>query len=256
MRKNITKMLNFGKYCVTIMVEKGTRNSHNNQKNEYFKPVNKINKEVKRVNEDVKMDEMILSAKNEKKVGEEVFEANNAESNFNKKCYNNWNVEEKVEDFIKDYNVNVSSVIDIVALARQIGFDVFTIGLDSSTDGFIAIDEEDDNLFDTGSNKIIGINKNISIEDQRFTIAHELAHYYLEGREKSFFAHRENKKGKDDRENCMDYFAACLLMHHKPFKAIHNALKDFVPQEEIISLLAKKFKVTEESAKRRISELL
>ena len=70
------------------------------------------------------------------------------------------------------------------------------------------------------------------------------------------YAHREHKKGKDDKENEADFFAANLLMPREAFTNRFNELKQKnLTPEEIIVLLADKFCVTHIMAERRLKEL-
>jgi Zn-dependent peptidase ImmA (M78 family) len=89
---------------------------------------------------------------------------------------------------------------------------------------------------------IIGINESHNIQKQRFSIAHEIGHFFLhEGEElivdKDFvvnFRHLKTKPELYYQEKDANYFASCLLI---PEKFLFNDLKSY----EINSLSAKKF---------------
>ncbi|HZE87110.1 MAG TPA: ImmA/IrrE family metallo-endopeptidase [Methylomirabilota bacterium] len=89
---------------------------------------------------------------------------------------------------------------------------------------------------------IIGINESHNDEKKRFSIAHEIAHYFLhEGEElivdNNFlvnFRHKKTNPGEYHREKDANYFASCLLI---PDKFLFNDLKTY----QIHSLTATKF---------------
>lgn len=103
---------------------------------------------------------------------------------------------------------------------------------------------------------------------QRFTIAHELGHFFLhlKGSDKGLFI--DNKKRmyrsssfspkEQKRETEANNFAAALLMPQKLLVEKANTLVDnfpFISDEEIISNLAKGFKVSEIAMTYRLNKL-
>lgn len=151
--------------------------------------------------------------------------------------------------------------VDIINIARNLGFTVGIANLPEWDDGFIIIDDNKTHIQKiTGvkTDKIIGVNDKRDLQRKRFTIAHEIGHYMLHyAQDKSnLYAHREDKKGKNKEENDADYFAASVLMPKEQFRAKYDELKNKnLLTDEIITLLQKHFSVPYESAKRRIKEV-
>ncbi len=166
-------------------------------------------------------------------------------------------IEMRVKEFIAENKIDTSKPVDIVALVRNLGFAVASLDLPETEDGFVIIDEEDDNLFGLESDKVIGVNDSRDFVDQRFIVAHELGHFLLHSKNEPLFAHRENIKGKNQEENDADYFAACILMYDELFVYIYKALENVTDKlEEKVSFLAEYFKVPEQSVRRRIAETI
>lgn len=111
---------------------------------------------------------------------------------------------------------------------------------------------------------LIGINSNDTYARQRFTIAHELAHFLLEKTKDTFvdehskISHRSysHEKGKAKNEVIADKFAASLLMPRNFLK------RDFMKiemkgifQENDLEYLAEKYVVSKEAMKYRLANL-
>lgn len=162
---------------------------------------------------------------------------------------------------LEEFNYQ-SGEVDVLELAKELGFQVGIAPLIDEEDGFIIVDDSTSSIQKlTGlrTDKIIGVNSERNIQKKRFIIAHELGHYCLHYEEEvsdGMYAHRENRKGKDDNENDADFFAACLLMPSKSFNKKYKELKDKkLSEEDIVILLANHFNVPKESAARRIVEV-
>lgn len=170
------------------------------------------------------------------------------------------NIEKKVNELFEKvgYDDNKEEV-DIIAIANKLGIVIGNAVLDDEDDGFIIVRDGEEEILGIKTDKLIGINSTRPIEWKRFIIAHEIAHYYLHymnGNNKGIFAHRDHKKGKNDKENEADFFAANLLMPRDKFTLKFNELKEKqLSNEEIIVLLMKKFQVTQRMVERRIEEL-
>lgn len=151
--------------------------------------------------------------------------------------------------------------VDIINIARNLGFTVGIASLPAWDDGFIIVDDNTTHIQEiTGvkTDKIIGVNDKRDLQKKRFTIAHEIGHYMLHyaQNESKLYAHREDKKGKNKEENDADYFAASVLMPKEQFKAKYDELKSkSLSNDDIITLLQKHFSVPYESAERRIKEV-
>ncbi|MDO4293957.1 MAG: ImmA/IrrE family metallo-endopeptidase [Eubacteriales bacterium] len=155
------------------------------------------------------------------------------------------------------YNPDKDDYVNIVDFVQHLGFIVGNAKLDDSEDGFLAIQTSDMAKDRDGMNdKIIGVNAKRSLDWKRFIIAHEFAHSVLHYEAGKIYLHRERKKGKDDKENDADYFAAALLMPRKSFKRLYDKFKQDGFNDTAISLqLASIFKVPFDSVQRRITEV-
>lgn len=169
-------------------------------------------------------------------------------------------IESKANETLNKAQLNKQTdTIDVIKVAKELGFVVGNAGLDDDIDGFIIIEKGKKELLGKKTDRIIGVNASKELTWKRFIIAHEIGHYVLHYNEKEnngMYAHREHKKGKDDKENEADFFAANLLMPREAFTNRFNELKQKnLTTEEIIVLLADKFCVTHIMAERRLREL-
>lgn len=107
---------------------------------------------------------------------------------------------------------------------------------------------------------LIGVNSEEALVRQRFTIAHELGHYYLHPQKDAFVDYRNHKDEKKDlvitmKEKQANMFAAALLMPRKnltrDFKNIARGLND----EEVTVILARRYEVSDDAMKFRLKNL-
>ncbi len=271
-KKKTPKMLKVGKSCVIILLKENTEKlqkirqilieESDSGKKGVDKPI-RAEKEEKMAET---IENEVIEAVPEENVGatEEVpIEASEYEdatdipklnAHFAQKKQE---IEMRVEEFIAENKIDTSEPVDIVALARKLGFAVALLDLPETEDGFVLVDVNDNNLFNLNSDKVIGVNENRNFIDQRFIVAHELGHFLLHSKNEPLFAHRENIKGKNQEENDADYFAACILMYEELFIYVYNALEKVTNKlEEKILFLAEFFKVPEQSVRRRIAETM
>ena len=165
-------------------------------------------------------------------------------------------IEEKVNNLIETHDIDIENGVDIISLAHKMGFVVGNAGLSDTEDGFVLVDDKAEKILGVPTTKLIGVNANIEYEHKRFVIAHELAHFVLNKGDNPIYAHRENKKGKNEEENDADYFAACLLMPEKSFKKRYEELKaDGLPSGKILEKLQEIFMVSYKGILRRVDEL-
>jgi Zn-dependent peptidase ImmA (M78 family) len=169
-------------------------------------------------------------------------------------------IEDKVNEVFKKVNyVDSSDSIDVISIAKKLGFSIGNAAINNGMDGFIIIDESKDNILGIKTTKLIGVNSSRTLAWKRFIIAHELGHYVLyydSENDNGLFAHRENKKGKNKMENAADFFAANLLMPRKKFTDKYDELKKKdLSKDDLIFLLTNKFVVTKYMIERRIGEL-
>ncbi|OGN36105.1 MAG: hypothetical protein A2568_03115 [Candidatus Yanofskybacteria bacterium RIFOXYD1_FULL_44_17] len=104
---------------------------------------------------------------------------------------------------------------------------------------------------------LIGVNSNEAPVRQRFTIAHELGHYFLHPRKDAFVDYRDNKKEimRTPTERHANMFAAALLMPQSLLsKDFINIAKDGFTEVEL-EKLAEKYQVSENAMRFRLINL-
>ena len=163
-------------------------------------------------------------------------------------------IELKAYELLDKGNLRKDEPVDIIRLAQNLGFAVGNVESKDDMDGFVIIDNDNDNLLDTKSSRVIGVNANRNFYTKRFIIAHELGHYQLQYNNEKLFARRDKMHGRSVEENEVDFFAACLLMPGDGFIKYYEDIKVKQP-ERVIETLAEVFKVSEVSVIRRLQEL-
>lgn len=156
--------------------------------------------------------------------------------------------------------------VPVVGIAKNLGFKVFNMDMDDKNlSGMIAIDKKWKKTF--GTDKVIVVNKMDSNEHNRFTIAHELAHYLFDsvpgGEYYNTYRTDEsqwdvNNKEIDDRERVANYFAANFLMPSLDFRRKYNEFLNLGMingSEQLESELANYFGVPRTAVKIRFNEL-
>lgn len=104
---------------------------------------------------------------------------------------------------------------------------------------------------------LIGVSSSESDVRQRFTVAHELGHFFLHPNKDAFIDYRNNRKDvmRTPRERQANMFAAALLMPRntllRDFKAI--AKEGFMEDE--LRGLARQYKVSEDAMHFRLMNL-
>lgn len=151
------------------------------------------------------------------------------------------------------YDSRSDTYIDVTKLAMSLGFRVGeSRKLSFKYDGFMSVSEDSSKL-------LIGVNYDRTIEEKRFIVAHELAHYclhYINSNMENAIMHREHIKGKGEIENDADYFAACIIMPCGSFKSKYNDLIDNGYElSDVVDRLQIIFKAPRESVQRRIKEV-
>lgn len=168
-------------------------------------------------------------------------------------------IEHKAMGVLQKCDDKGDSYVNIIGIANKLGFVVGNVKLNDDDDGFIIVDDKDHNLFNTGSNMVIGVKEEQTDEWKRFIIAHEIGHYILHYNKEidgGIYAHRDHKKGKGQIENEADFFAANILMPRDRFSKQNSILSDAgLSFEERIVILAKRFGVTQIMTVRRFGEL-
>lgn len=169
-------------------------------------------------------------------------------------------IENKVDQLFNSIGYDFSKVpIDVIDVAKRLGFAVAQAKLNTDDDGFIVVDKGKLEILGIKTDRLIGFNYNRTPEWKRFIIAHEIGHYaldYEKDNSNGLYAHRDHRRGHDQAENEVDYFAASLLMPKKVFVNIYNMFKETSSDNNVlVDMLSKYFLVTTKMATRRVEEL-
>lgn len=173
-------------------------------------------------------------------------------------------MEAVIANFFSGNAIEISLPLDSIALAKSMGFKVFSADLGNEEDAWIAVNEDVHMIDDVGSNKLIIYNRSIDSEEHiRFVIAHELAHYITEKEKgnKVVFAERVNVHGdkKSPEEQKMDYMAAAILVPKPILQNLLGKLNYKEADDDIKELykqvLSNMFKVSRPLLSRRIEEI-
>lgn len=167
----------------------------------------------------------------------------------------NNDIEKKTIQLLDDYLLSAPP-INIEKLASKLGFEVLEEDLEDEVSGF---------LLSKNDRKVIVINTNHHVNRKRFSIAHELGHgilhdknreLYLDSKKTSYFFRDQNSSsGLNTIEIEANIFAAHLLM---PQKLIQELIKKYsidLNDDDDLSALAKKLKVSDQALTFRLSNL-
>ena len=154
----------------------------------------------------------------------------------------------KINKILQDFSIQ-SAPIPVEVIAQKMGIE---ISYAPSTDySGILIRKSDGNV-------LMGINNSESVPRMRFTIAHELCHYFFNKNDHVTVEYRNKTHNgqKPDKEKIADFFAANLLMPeslvHSDFK---EATKGGIFFEDNLTSMADKYQVSKEAMKYRLLNL-
>jgi len=161
--------------------------------------------------------------------------------------------ENKADEILK--NLGIETVpVDLGKVAKHYGIFVTETPGKDALSGLLLKSEH---------KAIIGINSSHGITRKRFTIAHELGHYFLheqdtfvdenENLEAIRFRHNDFPQTQEEKEaNC---FAAALLMPANLIKKHFKSLNEILNIDEIIQILSEKYEVSSEAMRYRLINL-
>lgn len=165
-------------------------------------------------------------------------------------------IEQMAKSILLEFGIK-SPAISVADVTRRSGLELIPYEFGDNISGALLMEEQ---------KATIGYNPNDPLVRQRFTIAHELGHYFLHKKESStifydkpqiLFRDESNSSGYK-REQEANVFAASLLMpEHMVSRSLEkirsnsNQLLD----EQIIKNLAREYKVSQIAMSYRLSNL-
>lgn len=162
-------------------------------------------------------------------------------------------IENMTKDIFCSYNLTLP--VDPVVLASNVGIGVYTKRFESINGQRIrgAINRHED------SYKIF-VEREDLINDQRFTVAHEIGHYFLKhlNDKNTLFSlyNNSNNSNNSEMEEEADKFARCILMGKNVITNTFNMLKNLgLNYADVIDELSGMFKVPEQEVRKRVDEL-
>lgn len=163
-----------------------------------------------------------------------------------------------VSRIYKECNID-SYPINVVQIAKQLGFDIFYRRIKQPNvygamwDGFDEI-----SVGNEKSNRFILVNADDSVEKKIFTIAHELGHFFLHCNDKQNFYERYHKDNDNPEmkmaEDQADYFAANLLLPSFIFVPYIYKNKE-LSRKDLVNKICDNFLVEKETVEKRFKEL-
>lgn len=162
-------------------------------------------------------------------------------------------IEEKADEVLKNENFYTPG-FDIIKFIKKLNIEVIPKKFSDDISGFLAINN---------GKVVISFNENEGNERKRFTLAHELGHFFLHSKNQPLFIDKSPKimyrnnassTGEVLIEREANAFAAALLM---PQKLIIQEIDKLQENDasKIIYKLAGKFKVSEQAMSFRLSNL-
>lgn len=146
--------------------------------------------------------------------------------------------------------------VPIVAIMKSLNFQVILGELEDEISGIIGIDETLRKNYD--SDKVIAVNNKDNAGHQRFTMAHELAHYLFDfdvSKNIIYYNTYNTKENDSNIERRANFFAANLLMPEKIFKKEFQRVVVKSNLYVTVERLSDLFQVSGEAVRRRINEL-
>ncbi|MGN1480735.1 ImmA/IrrE family metallo-endopeptidase [Porcipelethomonas sp.] len=160
------------------------------------------------------------------------------------------------EELIKSLKIKKYPV-PIVQIVDELGFHVFSAQFPPNISGVIMINPDIKERL--GSDRVICVSNMDTTGRQRFTIAHEFAHFLFDFNEKEdavyYDTYNINKSDKE-QESIPSRFAAEFLMPKTIFVKRYKELKEKnVPKYDLIATLTYDFNVSQKAVLKRCEEL-
>lgn len=164
-------------------------------------------------------------------------------------------IERKVNEILASYDI-LDIPIDPIDIAKKLNIKVFNRNFNylekDTVSGAIKKEDNDINIY---------VNEEDTIERKRFTIAHELGHYFLHlqcDRDTEFVdMHRKTGYSTNlPKEKEANQFAAAILMPEGKVRELYTSINNLgVSESYIIEWLSERFSVSKPAMKFRLRNL-
>lgn len=155
-------------------------------------------------------------------------------------------IEEKAEKILSQIGINAAPV-DVSNIAKRANILI----KHAPSKEFSGL------LYRKDNTAYMAISSSESDVRQRFTIAHELGHFYLHPQKDTFVEYRDNEKNivRGYKEVQANQFAAALLIPRKLLEKDVKSLNETEITKKTLDFLAKKYQVSDEAMTYRLINL-
>ena len=155
-------------------------------------------------------------------------------------------IEEKAEETLSEFDIK-SIPIPVEEISSRLNIQISR----AASKDFSGL------LIRKDGHALIGVNSIEAPVRQRFTIAHELGHFFLHPQKDTFVDYRDNREDvvRTPREREADMFAAALLMPRSSLVKDFKSLAKSGFTEDELQLLARKYQVSEKAMRFRLLNL-
>lgn len=160
-------------------------------------------------------------------------------------------IQQMAYSLISEYTAPPIPIKDVI---KGLGIKLLPYDMDDGVSGILMIEKD---------NSTIGYSKSEGAERQRFTMAHELGHYmlhrhgdlFIDKEFKTMYRPSSSTPSTEWQEWEANEFAACVLMPEHLVKAEMEEIQMDYDDNQWISKLAKKFKVSPSAMSIRVARL-
>lgn len=168
-------------------------------------------------------------------------------------------IKQLANQFTDSYFDYKTTYVPIIDIARRLGFEVYNTHLEDIFESFMIVEPYEQSVLGFNSNKIIGVNINLSEAQKRCAVARQLAQYLMAPTDKSF--NHKSKMRKLHKGRCAEDDLAIEILMPKPLvSTLYVTLKatyrhSGISIAELVELVARGLNVPIDYVMRRLVEL-
>lgn len=213
-----------------------------------------FNKYTKKKREKSKMEQSVLLKSEVKQTVLEEVKTKRLDYHY---VYRTSDMQTVVQDILREDGSYDTTIVPVVRIAKRMNFSTYQRKLLWFLSGSIEINKKYIKKYHT--DHVIFTNRNVNPFQQRFVIAHELAHFLFDYDHKSPIYYNTYIKNShnEESERRANAFAANLLMPKELFiKEYNKALRMNSDPIYVMFYLSEKFKSPRKAVIKRISEVM